>query len=45
MANLWSDEQKPHEAIVKDKAAKQVDEQKPHEAIVKDKAAKQVKVQ
>ena len=24
MANLWSDEQKPHEAIVKDKAAKQV---------------------
>ena len=23
MANLWSDEQKPHEAIVKDKAAKQ----------------------
>ena len=24
MANLWSDEQKPHEAMVKDKAAKQV---------------------
>ena len=24
MANLWSDEQKPHEVIVKDKAAKQV---------------------
>ena len=24
MANLWSEEQKPHEAIVKDKAAKQV---------------------
>ena len=27
-ANLWSDEQKPHEAIVKDKAAKQVKVQK-----------------
>ena len=26
-ANLWSDEQKSHEAIVKDKAAKQVEVQ------------------
>ena len=27
MANLWSDEQKSHEAIVKDKAAKQAEVQ------------------